>query len=427
MPHSINFEQTRYLARTFKLIPFMARRIAWNQQKSFARFIMRLSIGATAISVAVMIISVSLVNGFQDAIREKVFGFWGHIRIQERQSSGPLLSEEIPLLHNQLLIDSIRENKRVQSVHAFATRYGVLKTEGDMEGLLIKGVDRSFLQNRLPAFLKEGKTPEWPDSGFSRGILISAHTANRLGKKVTDSLLLYFLQADQTPRPRKVQIAGIFKTGIEQYDRLYAIADIRLIQQLNGWPPEKIGGYELWVNDPAQMETTANEIYALEQFPQTWDPSPITQLIPNIFDWLSLMDNTRILLISLMIAVAIINLITCLLILVLERVRMIGTLKALGAPDMRIQQLFLQQIGWILAIGISLGTILGLGLLYLQIGTGFIKLPEEAYYIDKAAVKIVWGEIFAILGGTTAISLIVAWIPSWLVRRIQPVQAMRFK
>lgn len=405
----------------------MARRIAWNPQKSFARFIMRLSIGATAISVAVMIISVSLVNGFQDAIREKVFGFWGHIRIQERQSTGSLLSEEIPIQGNPILLDSIRSHNNVRSVHAFATRYGVLKTERDMEGLLIKGVEKSFYQDQLPAFIKKGRSPEWPDSGFSRGLMISEYTAYRLGKSVNDSLLLYFLQADQAPRPRKIQIAGIFKTGIEQYDRLYAIADIRLIQQLNGWPPEKIGGYELWVNNPAQMEITSNEIYALKQFPQTWDPSPITQLIPNIFDWLSLMDNTRILLISLMIAVAIINLITCLLILVLERVRMIGTLKALGAPDIRIQQLFLQQIGWILAIGISLGTCLGLGLLYLQIGTGFIKLPEEAYYIDRAAVKIVWGEILAILGGTTAISLIVAWIPSWLVRRIQPVQAMRFK
>lgn len=415
------------MARTFRLIPFMARRIAWNPQKSFARFIMRLSIGATAISVAVMIISVSLVNGFQDAIREKVFGFWGHIRIQERQSTGSLLSEEIPIQGNPILLDSIRSHNNVRSVHAFATRYGVLKTERDMEGLLIKGVEKSFYQDQLPAFIKKGRSPEWPDSGFSRGLMISEYTAYRLGKSVNDSLLLYFLQADQAPRPRKIQIAGIFKTGIEQYDRLYAIADIRLIQQLNGWPPEKIGGYELWVNNPAQMEITSNEIYALKQFPQTWDPSPITQLIPNIFDWLSLMDNTRILLISLMIAVAIINLITCLLILVLERVRMIGTLKALGAPDIRIQQLFLQQIGWILAIGISLGTCLGLGLLYLQIGTGFIKLPEEAYYIDRAAVKIVWGEILAILGGTTAISLIVAWIPSWLVRRIQPVQAMRFK
>lgn len=405
----------------------MARRIAWNPQKSFARFIMRLSIGATAISVAVMIISVSLVNGFQDAIREKVFGFWGHIRIQERQSTGSLFSEEIPIQGNQILLDAIRQNKNLRSVQAFATRYGVLRTEEDMEGLLIKGVERSFFQDQLPAFIKKGDLPDWPDSGFSRGLMISEYTANRLEKSVNDSLFLYFLQADQAPRPRKIKIAGIFKTGIEQYDRLYAIADIRLIQQLNGWPPEKIGGYELWVNNPAQMETTANEIYALEQFPQTWDPSPITQLIPNIFDWLSLMDNTRVLLISLMIVVAIINLITCLLILVLERVRMIGTLKALGAADIRIQQLFLQQIGWILAIGISLGTCLGLGLLYLQIGTGFVKLPEEAYYIDKAAVKIVWEEILAILGGTTAISLIVAWIPSWLVRRIQPVQAMHFK
>jgi lipoprotein-releasing system permease protein len=139
------------------------------------------------------------------------------------------------------------------------------------------------------------------------------------------------------------------------------------------------------------------------------------------------MDNTRGVLIGLMIAVALINLITCLLILVLERVRMIGTLKALGATDWTIQQLFLQQIGWIMGIGVFIGTVVGLGLLYFQQLTGFIRLPEEAYYIDRAAVKIVWWEILAIIGGTTLISMIVAWIPSWLVRSIQPVQAIRFR
>lgn len=388
---------------------------------------MRISIVATTISVAVMIIAVSLVNGFQDAIREKVFGFWGHVRIQERQAPHSLLSEEIPLQHQAALIDSIQKNKQVRTVHAFASRYGVLKTEKDMEGLMIKGVERSFFQDQLPAFLKKGTVPAWPDSGFSRGLMISVHTADRLQKSAGDSVLLYFLSANQSPRARKVQIAGIFKTGIDPYDRSYAIADLRLIQQLNGWPSDRIGGYELWVKDPRQAESISDEIYKISAFPQTWDPTPITRLIPNIFDWLALMDNTRILLISLMIAVAIINLITCLLILVLDRVRMIGVLKALGASDTSIQQLFLQQIGWILAIGIALGTALGLGLLYLQMNTGFIRLPEEAYYIDRAAVKIVWPEVLAILGGTALVSLIIAWIPSWLVRRIQPVQAIRFR
>lgn len=405
----------------------MARRIAWNPQRSFARFIMRISIGATAISVAVMIISVSLVNGFQEAIREKVFGFWGHIRVEARQAPRSLLSEELPIQRNEPLIKSIRQHPQVRSVHAFATRYGVLKTESEMEGLLIKGVDREFYTAQLPPFLKLGQAPVLPDSGFSRGILISQHTADRLQRRVNDSILLYFLQPNQAPRPRKVQIAGIFKTGIEQYDRLYAIADLRLIQQLNGWPPDQIGGYELLLNDPRTMESTADEIYALNYFPQTWDPTPITRLIPNIFDWLALMDNTRLVLIGLMIAVALINLITCLLILVLERVRMIGTLKALGATDWNIQQLFLHQIGWVLGMGIFIGTVIGLGLLFLQQGTGFIRLPEEAYYIDRAAVKIVWWEVLAIVGGTTFVSLAIAWIPSWLVRRIQPVQAIRFR
>ncbi len=413
--------------KSFGLLSFMARRIAWNPQRSFARFIMRISIGATAISVAVMIISVSLVNGFQEAIREKVFGFWGHIRIEARQAPRSILAEEVPIQRQDSLIHQICKHPQVRSMHAFATRYGVLKTASDMEGLLIKGVDKNFYTAQLPPFLINGKAPALPDSGFSRGILISQYTAQRLQRKANDSILLYFLQPDQAPRPRKVQIAGIFKTGIEQYDRLYAIADLRLIQQLNGWPAEQIGGYELLLNDPLTMEATADEIYSIPAFPQTWNPAPITKIIPNIFDWLSLMDNTRVVLICLMVAVALINLITCLLILVLERVRMIGTLKALGATDWDIQQLFLRQIGWILGIGILIGTAIGLGLLFLQMETGFIRLPEEAYYIDRAAVKIIWWDVLAIVGGTALISLLVAWIPSWMVRTIQPIQAIRFR
>lgn len=405
----------------------MARRIAWNPQRSFARFIMRISIGATAISVAVMIIAVSLVNGFQSAVSEKVFGFWGHIRIQERQAPRSLIAEEIPILQNDRLMQIIQADPTVRSIHPFATRYGILKSEQEMEGLMIKGVGRAFYPTQLKLFLKAGSIPAWPDSGFSRDLLISQYTAQRMKLSVNDSLPLYFLQSEQAPRARKIRIAGIYKTGIEQYDRLFAIGDLRLIQQLNGWAPEQIGGYEVFLNDPTLTEATSSTLFNLPDFPQTWEPIPITRLIPNIFDWLALMDNTRSVLIGLMIAVALINLITCLLILVLERVRMVGTLKALGASDWRIQQLFLQQIGWILAIGISLGTSIGLGLLFIQQQTGWIRLPEEAYYIDHAAVKIVWGEVFAIIGGTTAISLIVAWIPSWLVRRIQPVQAIRFR
>ncbi len=405
----------------------MARRIAWNPQRSFARFIMRISIGATAISVAVMIVAVSLVNGFQSAVSEKVFGFWGHVRIQERQAPRSLIAEEIPLYQNDSLIQQVRNDPNIRSIHPFATRYGVLKTKEDMEGLMIKGIGSESFPTDLRSFLKQGQLPSRTDSGFSRDLLISQYTANRMRLSVNDSLLLYFLQADQAPRPKKIRIAGIYKTGIEQYDRLFAIGDLRLIQQLNGWAPEQIGGYELFLYDPKTIENTARKLFELDAFPQNWEPIPITRLIPSIFDWLALMDNTRSVLIGLMIAVALINLITCLLILVLERVRMIGTLKALGASDWRIQQLFLQQIGWILAIGISLGTVVGLGLLYIQQQTGWIRLPEEAYYIDKAAVKIVWGEIFAIIGGTALVSLLVAWIPSWLVRRIEPVKAIRFQ
>ena len=163
-----------------------------------------------------------------------------------------------------------------------------------MEGLMIKGITTNSTESPLNAFLLKGQLPSQPDSGFSRDLLISQYTANRMKVSVNDSLILYFLQSEQAPRPKKIRIAGIYKTGIEQYDRLFAIADLRLIQKLNGWSSNQIGGYELFLKDPKEAENTAQNIFELKAFPQTWEPVPITRLLPNIFDWLSLMNNTQI-------------------------------------------------------------------------------------------------------------------------------------
>ncbi len=423
---------------------FIANRVAFNQQKSFSRFIIRLSTVATVISVAVMIVTLSLANGFQESVSQKVFSFLGHIRIQEKQPGKAIISEDTPIIKDDSLIISVRQNPQVKTVHPFATRYGILKTKDEMEGLLIKGFDSSYNFNHLKDFIREGRPIKFTDSTYSREIMISAYTANQLKLKLNDKILVYFIRPEKREgeqdglpniRPDKLTISGIYKTGIEEYDKQFAIGDIKLIQRLNadsvelknGSYLEKIGGYEIFLHDYKKIDETANEIYDLYDFPITWDAVSVKNISPNIFDWLNMQDTTRNVLIVFMVIVAVINLITCLLILVLERIKMIGILKSLGASNWTVQKIFLRHSALITITGIVVGTIVALALLWTQQATGFIKLQEEAYYMSSAAVKIVWWQVLAICAGTLLVCFLVLLIPSILVRKIQPVKAIQFR
>lgn len=410
-----------------KVAGYIADRIAFNQQKTFSRFIIRLSVLATVISVLVMIVTLALVNGFQDAVSQKIFSFWGHIRIQEKQPGKAIISEELPITEDTALVHSIARIPGVKSIHPFATRYALLKTTEDIEGVLIKGLDRHYNFDHLRSFIQQGRAVQFNDSSFSRDLLLSAYTATRLRLRAGDSLLIYFLKPGETPRPRKMHISGVYKTGIEEYDRLFAIGDIRLIRNLNQWNDDQAGGYEVFLNDFTKTDTMASQLHELDRFPATWDAISVKKVSPNIFDWLNMQDMTRNVLISFMIAIAVINLVTCLLILVLERIRMIGVLKALGATDWTVQLIFLRHSMIITLTGIIIGTLLGLGLVWLQQATGFIRLDEEAYYLSTAAVKIRWWEVGLVGLLTLLVSFLIMLIPSVLVRRVRPVTAIRFR
>ena len=406
---------------------FIANRIAFNQQKSFSRFIIRLSIVATVISVAVMIITLSFVNGFQETVSQKVFSFWGHIRVQYKQPMKTSIAEELAIDQNDTVYNLIKKNPLVQSIHPFATKYAILKTKDEIEGVLLKGLDSTYDFNHLRQFMNEGRWLQFNDSSYSREIMISKFTAAQLGVKLNDKILIYFIRPDGTMRPDKLTVIGIYKTGIEEYDKTFAIGDIKLIQRLNGWRPTEIGGYEIFLKDYTKMDEVSNAIYYSDQFPELWDTKTIRQIYPNIFDWLNMQNTTRNVLIGFMILVAVINLITCLIILVLERLRMIGILKSLGASDWTVQKIFLQHSTLITITGIIIGTAIALGILFLQKKTGFIKLQEEAYYMSTAAVKIIWWQVVAVGAGTLIVCFLVLMIPSLIVKKVQPIKAIHFR
>jgi lipoprotein-releasing system permease protein len=404
---------------------FIARRIAFNQQRSFSRFIIRLSVGATVISVMVMILTLAFASGFQKTISQKVFSFWGHIRIQSFESARISIAEETPIKRSDSVTRLKQINPAIRQVQAFATKNAILKTAETIEGVLFKGVEENYDFNNIRQFLMEGRWISFADSGYSSEINLSASTASMLKLKVNDQVLIYFIQPGGPPRPRKLTVVGIYKTGIEEYDKLIAIGDLKLIQRLNNWEADQIGGYEIFLNNYQQMEDVGFEI--VPYLPLGLQSTTITNLFPNIFDWLGLQDKTIFIVLAIMVAIAVLNLITCLLILVLERTRMVGILKALGARNFVVQVIFHYHALIITATGLLFGNLLAFVVLWLQKQFGFITLPEDAYYISEAAIDIVWWQVAAVNIGTLLICFIVLMIPTLIVKRVKPVKAIQFR
>jgi len=424
--HKHNAKKSSYLATGVNIPSFIARRIAFSGERSFSRFIIRLAIAATVISVAAMILSLAFVNGFQKVVSEKVFSFWGHVRVQHFEPFKVSIAEESPITKNDTIEREVRAMDNVRHIEPFTTRSAILNAHSTIAGVLFKGVGRNYHFNELQPFLKQGRWPSYNDTAYSTDIVLSEQVADEINLKLNDPLLVYFIQPGQErPRTRKLTVCGLYRTGIDVYDKNFAIGDMRLIQHLNNWDSTQIGGYEVVLKDYSTMDTTSLRIY--EKLPMGWDSKTMREVYPDIFDWLNLQDTNKVILLVVMTAVAVINLITCLIILVLERTRMIGVLKALGTSDWDIQRIFLQYGAIITLTGIAGGLALGLGIAWLQKTTGFIKLNEEAYYMSVAPVELVWWQVLLVCLGTFLVCFLVLLIPSFISRRISPAKAVQFR
>ncbi len=408
---------------------FIAQRLIKGRREgtSFSRPINIIAITGIAMGLAVMILAVSILTGFKQQIREKVVGFGSHIQIVNFDSN--LSFETAPIKDAQDFIPKIKAIPGITHIQVFATKAGIIKTNEEIQGVVLKGIGSDFDWSYFSSNIIDGTIFKVNDSSVTNNVIISKKISDMLRLKTGDSFVMHFIQ--DPPRMRKFTISGIYETSLEEFDKMYVFCDIGHIKKLNGWDNDQISGFEIFIKDFDKLDEMTMKVRDAIGYKVT-DDSPkfkvtnIRMRYPQIFDWLNFQDINVIIIIFLMIIVAGFNMISGLLILILEKTNMIGVLKSLGSDDVIIRRVFLYQAAYLIGKGLIWGNLIGTGLAFLQLKTGLLTLDPTLYYIKYVPVNLNLVHIILLNAGTMVAIILMLLVPSKLISRITPVKAIRY-
>lgn len=406
---------------------FIAKRIiaAKQYKSSISSPIIKIAISAIAVGIIVMMIAIATGFGLQEKIREKLSGFNGHIQITNFDNNNSEITLN-PVSKNQDFYPEFKNINNIQNVQVFATKGGIIRTETDFEGIILKGVDKDYNWTFFNEYLVEGTLPDF-NNEITNDVLISKEISNRLHINLGDTFNILFVKEDPSKAPwlRVVKAVGIYNSGFQDFDENFVIADIRHIQKMNRWTEDQVGGFEVLITNFDEIGLKSNQIY--KETASTLNSQSIIEKYPGIFEWISLFDNNIYLIIIIMILVAGINMITALLVLILERTQMIGILKALGSTNVSIRKVFLYNAGYLVLKGLFWGNLIGLSILLAQKYIGFITLNPETYYVSEAPVYIDFWYIILLNLCTLLLCLLMLIIPTLLITKIDPVKSIKFE
>lgn len=422
---------THHPTTTLNLPLYIAKHIYGKQegQREVSRPAIRIATIGVAIGLAVMIVTVAVVLGFKHTIRDKVVGFGSHIQVQNVLAATTVTP--YPICIDDSMRQVLRNIEGVRHVQRFALTQGILKTEDNFLGVALKGVGQEFDPTFLQDNLIEGELPVFCDSATKYPLVVSRTIADKLGLKIGDRVFAYFIGNDDV-RARRFTISAIYQTNMKRFDDMICLTDLYATVKLNGWEADQCSGAELLVNDFDLLEQTHDAVietisHTQDAYQEYFTSMNIHELYPQVFSWLELLDINVWIILALMVAVAGFTMISGLLIIILERTQMIGTLKALGARNATIRHTFLWFAAFIIGRGLLWGNIVGIGIVLLQQWTGFITLDAQTYYVSEAPMELNIPLIILINLGTLLISIFVLIAPSYLVSRIHPARSMRYE
>ena len=409
---------------------FIARRIHFSKEgnRQVTPPAVRIAIVGVALGLAVMILSVAIVIGFKKEVRNKVIGFGSHIQITNFDNNSSY--ETTPIAVSDSLLQALREFPGIKHIEGYATKMGILKTDSDFQGVVLKGIDTDYDWSFFRNNLKEGELLTIDPKKTSTDVIISRYLSDLLGLKLGDSILTYFVQEDV--RARKFNIVGIYETGFMDYDKLFVLADIKQIRRLNGWEKDEVSGLELLVDDYDKLDQIAEDLYfnlveKQDRHGNTYFTRSIKEMNPMIFNWLDVLDVNVVVILILIFAVAGFTMISGLLIIILERTNMIGILKALGENNVSIRKIFLYISFFLIGKGMLWGNVVGIAICLIQSHFRIIKLDPSIYYLDAVPIDLSIVSLILLNIGTLFASMLMMLGPSYLITKIDPAKSIRFE